>query len=134
MTIQEIQNCTEYQTFDRKSIRVEAKALAITIIAMANADGGKIALGVEDNGELTGVDFNQEHLNELLRVPYDFCSPSVEISTESIEIKDSYNRKNHIIVINVAPSIQVHANQADEVFYRVGDKSKKLNFVKSEKI
>ena len=40
MTIEEIQNSTEFQVFDRKSARIDAKALAITIIAFANADGG----------------------------------------------------------------------------------------------
>lgn len=30
--------------------------------------------------------------------------------------------------MHVYPSAQLHANQADEVFYRVGDKSKKMNF------
>jgi len=39
MTIEEIQKLTEFQVFDRKSVRIDAKALAITIIAFANADG-----------------------------------------------------------------------------------------------
>ena len=56
MTIEEIQKSTEFQVFDRKSARIDAKALAITIIAFANADGGRIAIGVEDDGTLTGVD------------------------------------------------------------------------------
>ena len=49
MTIEEIRKSTEYQVFDRKSARIDAKALAITIIAFANADGGRIAIGVEDD-------------------------------------------------------------------------------------
>ena len=47
MTIEEIQKSTEFQVFDRKSARIDAKALAITIIAFANADGGRIAIGVD---------------------------------------------------------------------------------------
>ena len=43
MTIEEIQKSTEFQVFDRKSARIDAKAMAITIIAFANADGGQIA-------------------------------------------------------------------------------------------
>ncbi len=41
---------------------------------------------------------------------------------------DCKGQKNHIILMRVAPSMKVHANQADEVFYRMGDKSKKLTF------
>ena len=42
MTIEEIQKSEEFQVFDRKSARIDAKALAITIIAFANADGERL--------------------------------------------------------------------------------------------
>lgn len=48
MTIQEIRTRKEGQTFDCKSIQIEPKALAIPIVAFANADGGEIAIGVSD--------------------------------------------------------------------------------------
>jgi len=44
MTIEEIQTCKESQTFDCKSIQIDPKALAIPIVAMANADGGVLAI------------------------------------------------------------------------------------------
>ena len=48
MTIEEILACKECQTFDCKSIQIAPKALAIPIVAMANADGGVLAIGVSD--------------------------------------------------------------------------------------
>lgn len=39
MTIEEIRAGKEGQTFDLKSIQIDPKALAIPIVAMANADG-----------------------------------------------------------------------------------------------
>ena len=48
MTIQEISTRKEDQTFDCKSIQIEPKALAVPIVAFANADGGVIAIGVSD--------------------------------------------------------------------------------------
>ena len=128
LTIQDIQTTTEYQVFDRKSARIDAKALAITIIAFANADGGRIALGVEDDGTLTGVDGNPAHVNELLRASFDYCVPSIATSTEYMDVVDEQGNPNHIILMTIPQSVRVHANQADEVYYRVGDKSKKLNF------
>ena len=128
MTIKEIQQCTEFQVFDRKSGRIEAKTLANTIIAFANADGGRIAIGVEDDGTITGVDGKTEHVNEFLRASYDYCVPSIATSTEYLDITDVTGNPNHIILMTVPQSVRVHANQADEVYYRVGDKSKKLNF------
>ena len=47
-TIKEIQNRKEDQTFDCKSIQIEPKALAVPIVAFANADGGVI--------EIEGID------------------------------------------------------------------------------
>ena len=56
MTIQEIITRTEDQTFDCKSIQIAPKALAIPIVAFANADGGVIAIGVSDERDIEGVD------------------------------------------------------------------------------
>lgn len=128
MDLEYIRYSTEFQVFDRKSLKIDQKSLAVPMIAMANADGGVIALGVEDDGTLTGVDGNQKHLNELLRVPFDFCVPSVQVTLEYMDVVDVKGEKNHILLLRVAQSMLVHANQADEVFYRVGDKSKKLTF------
>ncbi len=48
MTIEEILSMEENQTFDRKSINISPKDLAIPIVAFANADGGDIAIGITD--------------------------------------------------------------------------------------
>lgn len=128
MTLEYIQKATEFQIFDRKSARIDAKGLAVVIIAFANADGGTVALGVENDGEISGVDGMQEHLNDLLRASYDYCIPSIPTTPEYMAVTDSKGKSNHIILLRVSASMKVHANQADEVFYRVGDKSKKLNF------
>jgi len=119
---------TEMQTFDRKSARIDAKSLAIPIVAFANADGGDIAIGIEDKGDVTGIDGYEANLNELLRAPFDYCVPSVNVDTEKMECVDVKGNPNHILIMHVMQSNQLHANQADEVYYRIGDKSKKMNF------
>lgn len=48
MTIEEILTFEEMQVFDRKSINVEPKALAIPLVAFANDDGGTIVIGISD--------------------------------------------------------------------------------------
>lgn len=75
MTIEQICGAVESPLFDRKSARIDAKALAVHLIAFANADGGVIAVGVEDDGTITGIDSYAENINELLRAPFDFCKP-----------------------------------------------------------
>ena len=129
MTIQEIQTRKEDQTFDCKSIQIEPKALAITIVAFANADGGVIAIGVSDKTrKIDGVDQHTEKLNELLRVPLDFCNPSVPITSDLLPCIDKDGNDNHILLMYIPASSELHANQVDEAYMRVGDKSRKLSF------
>ena len=80
MTIEKILACKESQTFDCKSIQIAPKALAIPIVAMANADGGVLAIGISDKTRrIEGVDQDKKHLNDILRTPLDFCAPSVPV-------------------------------------------------------
>ena len=86
-TVEDICQMAEGQTFDCKSIRIEPKALANTIVAMANADGGMIAVGITDKSRrIEGVDQEQERLNEILRTPFDFCVPTVSVTTEFLRL------------------------------------------------
>lgn len=127
--IDDIRRMPEGQTFDCKSFHVEPKSLANTIVAMANADGGIIAVGISDKTRrIEGVDQNSAHLNDVLRTPFDFCVPTISVTTEFVPCKDSEGNDNHILLIHVPASPRLHANQADEVFWRVGDKSRKLSF------
>lgn len=129
MTIKEILANEEMQIFDRKSINIEPRALAIPIVAFANADGGTVAIGISDKTRrIEGIDYEIQKLNELLRVPFDFCVPTVKAEIEKVPCIDFKGRNNHVLLMHIEPSMEVHANQADEVFMRVGDKSKKLTF------
>ena len=129
MTIQEIRTHKEDQTFDCKSIQIDPKALAITIVAFANADGGDISIGVSDKTrKIEGVDQHTEKLNELLRVPLDFCNPSVSITSDLLPCTDKDGNENHILLMHIPASSELHTNQADEAFMRVGDKSRRLSF------
>ena len=88
MTIEDILSREEGQTFDRKSIRIKPKDLAVTIIAFANADGGDLVVGITDGKkEIEGVDDDQKVLNEIRRTPFDFCIPSVN----DVQYKNMHN-------------------------------------------
>jgi ATP-dependent DNA helicase RecG len=128
MNLKELQEQKEGPCFERKSIMMDPKALAVPLVAFANADGGTVAVGINDAGEIEGIDGHERQVNELLRVPFDFCKPTVKVDFEYMPCKDRKGRPNRVLVLNVRQSQNVHATQADEVFYRVGDKSKKLTF------
>lgn len=130
MTIEEILSKEENQIFDRKSINISPKDLAISIVAFANADGGDIVIGITDKTRrIEGVDFETKKLNELLRVSFDFCNPTIKVGIEKVSCVDEKGRENHVLVMHIDASPQVHANQADDVlFLKVGDKSKLQTF------
>lgn len=50
------------------------------------------------------------------------------INTEILDCLDNKGKTNHLMLINITQSSELHANLQDEVYYRMGDKSKKLNF------
>jgi len=65
------------------------KEVIETVVAFANAKGGKVFIGVTDSGEITGVELNQESLQNWLNQIKQSTSPSVipDISAERIEGK-----------------------------------------------
>ena len=129
LNLHEIVTRKEDQTFDCKSIQVDPKALAVPIVAFANADGGTIAIGVSDKTrKIEGVDQYARKLNELLRVPFDFCNPSVSVTCNYITCTDNEGNGNRILLMDIPASPSLHTNQADEAYMRVGDKSRKLTF------
>ena len=98
-TIEEILQMQEGQTFDRKSILIEPSHLATIIVAMANADGGMIAVGISDKTRrIEGVDQDKKHLNDILRTPLDFCAPSVPVTTDYVPCIDAEGRENRVLL------------------------------------
>ena len=129
MTIEEVLAINEKQIFDRKSILIRPADLSDALCAFANADGGTVAIGISDkNRRIEGVDNYQGQLNDILRVPIDFCNPTVPVITEMVDCVNSKGKPDHVLLMHIEASPQFHANQADEAFVRVGDKNKKLDF------
>ena len=129
MTIEEILSKEENQTFDRKSINISPKDLTIPIVAFANADGGDIAIGITDKTKrIEGIDFETKKLNELLRVPFDFCNPTIPVTCRYMDCTNDEGNHDRILLMDIPASQFLHTNQADEAYIRVGDKSRKLTF------
>lgn len=119
-SVEELCKMAEGQTFDCKSVQVEPKALANTIVAMANADGGIIPIGISDKiRRIEGVDQDKVH---FIRTPFDFCVPTVTVSSELLPCTDCEGRANHILIMRIPASPRLHANQADEVFFETPGK------------
>ena len=54
LTLDYLTSHPEDSNYDRKSARKDYKSLANTITSFANANGGVVAVGIEDDGKITG--------------------------------------------------------------------------------
>ena len=117
----------ETQWFDRKSARIRGADLAKTLVAMANAEGGIIAIGLS-NGECEGIGGRPENQNEWRQAGLDFTVPPVWFEQRLPDCVNQRGEADRLFVITVPPSEQVHATNRDEVFLRVGDEDRRLDF------
>lgn len=117
----------EDQWLERKSTRIAPRNLANALIGFANADGGTIIVGLSD-GEVEGTNVSVTRRNAQMQANIDFCVPPVRAKPRLVTCIDKAGEANELLVIEVEPGDSVHANQKDEVFLRVGDENRKLNF------
>jgi ATP-dependent DNA helicase RecG len=129
----ELAGLREDQWLERKSSRIGPRDLADVLIGFANADGGIAIVGLSD-GEVEGTDGNQKRRNSQFQANIDFCVPPVRAKNRLIDCIDKRGEPNQLLVIEVEPSDSVHANGKDEVFLRVGDENRKLNFAQRREL
>ena len=112
--------------FERKSFRIEPSALADMMIGFANADGGTLLVGVDDDGTITGVGSNPHHLNELQQAAIQHTSPMIRPATDLLPCQTSKGESDHLLVIEIPPGEQVYKNKKGDVFQRHGDQNRRL--------
>lgn len=86
--------------FKRRVPRPER--IAKEIVALANTNGGRIVLGVGDDGTITGVGDAAEEEFLLRQATTAHCTPPVEYRTERIVVGD----RNDVVVVTVPESTQ----------------------------
>lgn len=120
----------ENQYFDRKSARKDDREIAKHISAFANAAGGKLVVGIEDNGEVTGFRRNgARDIENFERAALTTCTPPPIVHREHISVVNSSGEDDSVLVLDIEPSTSHSvARMSDgDVFLRQNDKSVKLN-------
>jgi ATP-dependent DNA helicase RecG len=105
--------------FKRDDIRPEQ--LAKEIVALANLQGGRILLGVEDDGAISGI--QREGLQEwVLNVFRDKVHPQILPYYEEIQLDD-----RRVAVVSLIQGISkpyvVRHNGREDIYVRMGDRS-----------
>lgn len=120
----------ESQYFDRKSARKDDREIAKHISAFANASGGKLVIGIEDDGGVTGFKRDgARDIENFERAALTTCVPSPIVYKERVPTVNSSGEDDLVLVLNIeASTSHTVARLSDgEVFLRQNDKSVKLN-------
>ena len=120
--IQDLIQEGEHQMLDFKFEISDSRRIARSLAAFANTDGGRLLVGVKDNGAIAGVRSDEEiHMIQAAAEMY--CQPKVEYTTEEWEI----NGKTVLEVI--IPKDKHHKHKAPDnqgvykIFVRVKDEN-----------
>ncbi len=114
----------EGSTLEFKTKVPKPARIAKEVIAFANTGGGRLLLGVDDDGGIKGVRDAEEEEYALTEALSMHCDPPVNISTERIPIS---NKRNVILVrvpaSNEKPHRLVNDGGEGTVYIRVDDMS-----------
>ena len=105
----------------------QPERIAKEIVALANTSGGRIVLGVSDDGAIEGFDHISEQKFLLDQATEAHCSPAIEYETERVVVGD----RQDVLVVTVPESKnKPHVLLADRssngegrVYVRVEDRS-----------
>ena len=86
----------EHQQQDFKYRVSDARKLARSVSAFANTDGGRLLIGVRDDGHMSGVR-SEEEIYMMHQAAYRYCRPEASIKF------DTYHVEGRTIVIATVP-------------------------------
>jgi ATP-dependent DNA helicase RecG len=96
---------------------LDSKNLAKEIVAFANTEGGRIFIGVNDKGEVKGVQITNKLKSEIQDIARG-CDPSINIEIETID---------NVLIIDVDEGIKKPYRCSSGFFLRQGSNSQKLS-------
>ena len=112
----------EHQQQDFKYKVTDAAKLARSVSAFANTDGGRLLIGVRDDGHLSGVR-SEEEIYMMHQAAYKFCKSEASIKF------DTYHAEGRTIVVaTVPPSLKKPVCAIDEegrqrAYIRIADEN-----------
>ncbi len=113
----------ENVSLDFKKTISNCEKIAKTLVAFANNRGGKLLIGVADDGTIKGVKAEEEEKYMITKAAHQFCKPALEPIFEEFNIDDKL-----VLVVEIPKSyLKPHYALDDQgkwwVYFRVQDKS-----------
>ncbi len=112
----------EHDMLDFKHSITDSKKIAKSLVAFANTNGGKLLIGVKDNGTISGIR-TEEEFYMVEAAAHLYCSPEIRFSTETWNIDGK-----KILEITIPKSLDkvYYAKESSgkwKVYIRVKDKN-----------
>ncbi len=112
----------EHQQQDFKYRVSDAQKLAKSVSAFANTDGGRLLIGVRDDGHPSGVR-SEEEIYMMHQAAYRYCRPEASIKFDTYHIDG-----RTIVIATVPPSDRrpvcaLHDNDKPCAYIRIGDEN-----------
>ena len=113
--------------FERKSGRIQARDLAVPLVALANAEGGYVVVGFH-NGSVDPV--ARTNVNRIRQAARDFTEPPVKMTVVEIPAGDD----TAVLLLRVESGDAVHTTVKGECYLRVGDECRRLTFAEQREL
>jgi len=112
----------EHQELDFKFEINDARKIARTLSAFSNTDGGRLLIGVKDNGRIRGIKSDEEYYMVDSAATL-YCKPEVRFKSRNISIEGK-----HVLEIYIPPVDSRPVYASDETnrwlaYIRVGDQN-----------
>ncbi|MCY1519404.1 putative DNA-binding domain protein [compost metagenome] len=108
---------------DFKKTISNAQKIAKTLVAFANNSGGKLLIGVADNGSISGVKAEDEEKYMINKAAHQYCRPALEPTFEEIYVDDKLILVVEVEKSDLKPHYALDENNKWWVYYRINDKS-----------
>lgn len=119
----------EIRLHERGIAAPRTEETAAELVALANADGGLLLLGVEDSGAVAGVP--EERLREVQHwiadVATNNCEPAIRPTIRSESAPDAAGAERSVVVVEIPRGIFVHQTAGGRYYTRVGPTKRLLN-------
>ncbi len=113
----------EHVSLDFKKTITSCEKIAKTLVAFANNKGGRLLVGVADDGTIKGVKSEDEEKFMLTKAAHLFCRPTLEPIFEEVYIDDKIVLVAEIKESNTKPHFALGEDKKWWVYIRVKDKS-----------
>jgi predicted HTH transcriptional regulator len=113
----------ENVSLDFKKTISSSEKIAKTLVAFANNRGGKLLIGVTDDGTIKGVKSEDEEKYMITKAAHVFCKPAIEPKFEEVYIDDKVVLVVDIPRSDLKPHYALDESNKWWVYFRVKDKS-----------